>query len=525
MLNVTVHSSGWMLVSVAASSIIAALLRSRHIILAWKLSMRGSEMAPFTLPQLQKRIRSVLLASRECRASFSRWEMKNVLCGLVLAATMSATAEVKAQSFDCSKAKTASARLICADSDLGRLDGLLGAAFQNRKSQLPATEEQKFSAEQLAWIKMRNYRCALTGKDGTAIEILAASKPCMVRAIQERIAILNSTRVTADGLSDLESRESATVNAAANPATRESIRQPTAVVPTPISPFVASSAPTPLGPTPQPTKSAQSLQTLCNPADSNYNKADCDRQVEMFKCLTGGQQTVMRQSGYATATDIPPATFAWIEKTCREELVPEAIQKENRQPEPVGNSQERVQVKAPHRNSEAKPEKAGPVAESPQQPSIAAVPAVSSEPSAASGNAPPPEMTDPIAVFDHWKLTRTIDKFTDKITCTIASMDDERVYATNKYISFGGGYGTGGIKGYQIRFDSAPVLTRLPDPIEQEMGAATLNGPLFGRVLNANRIRVQAVPLVGMQLRNYDVNMSGLREALSQWKSIGCSEN
>ncbi len=51
-------------------------------------------------------------------------------------------------SFDCANAKTAAARLICADGELARLDGELGAAFQKRKAQISAPDQSKFVAEQ-----------------------------------------------------------------------------------------------------------------------------------------------------------------------------------------------------------------------------------------------------------------------------------------------------------------------------------------------------------------------------------------
>lgn len=87
-------------------------------------------------------------------------------------------------SFDCSKAKTASARLICADSELARLDGQLGAVFQKRRSRIPATEQQKFAADEVAWIRERNVQCNLVGKDNAPINTLVASKSCMVSAIR-----------------------------------------------------------------------------------------------------------------------------------------------------------------------------------------------------------------------------------------------------------------------------------------------------------------------------------------------------
>jgi uncharacterized protein YecT (DUF1311 family) len=93
-------------------------------------------------------------------------------------------------SFDCLKAKTAAARLICADGELARLDGELGAAFRKRKARIPATDQPKFVAGQLAWIKERNEHCALNGKDTEAIDVLADLKPCVASALRERIDIL-----------------------------------------------------------------------------------------------------------------------------------------------------------------------------------------------------------------------------------------------------------------------------------------------------------------------------------------------
>ena len=39
-------------------------------------------------------------------------------------------------SFNCAQAKTAAARLICADAELARFDGELGVALQKRKAQI-----------------------------------------------------------------------------------------------------------------------------------------------------------------------------------------------------------------------------------------------------------------------------------------------------------------------------------------------------------------------------------------------------
>jgi uncharacterized protein len=93
-------------------------------------------------------------------------------------------------SFDCSKARTAPARLICADGELARLDGELGTAFQNRKAQLSPADASALVADELAWIRDRNASCDLVGKNDAAIDVLATSKPCLANAIQQRIASL-----------------------------------------------------------------------------------------------------------------------------------------------------------------------------------------------------------------------------------------------------------------------------------------------------------------------------------------------
>jgi uncharacterized protein YecT (DUF1311 family) len=96
-------------------------------------------------------------------------------------------------SFDCAKARSAASRIICADGELARLDRELGVAFQKRKAQISASDQPRFVADQLAWIRDRNTRCDLEGKSNAPIEGLASSKPCMVSVIRERIAFLTQS--------------------------------------------------------------------------------------------------------------------------------------------------------------------------------------------------------------------------------------------------------------------------------------------------------------------------------------------
>jgi uncharacterized protein len=96
-------------------------------------------------------------------------------------------------SFDCAKAKTAAARLICADQELAQLDGELGAIFYERRARTTAANQADFLGNQFTWIKDRNRHCGLDKNNTATIEVLAAFKPCLISSIRERIELLSRT--------------------------------------------------------------------------------------------------------------------------------------------------------------------------------------------------------------------------------------------------------------------------------------------------------------------------------------------
>ena len=108
----------------------------------------------------------------------------------IVAADAPETNQVANPSFDCTKAKTASARLICSDGELAQLDGQLGGAFQQVRSNLDGADREDFVREQLDWIRERNKNCGLVGKDNAPIDELASSKTCMEDAIRKRLVDL-----------------------------------------------------------------------------------------------------------------------------------------------------------------------------------------------------------------------------------------------------------------------------------------------------------------------------------------------
>jgi uncharacterized protein YecT (DUF1311 family) len=113
-------------------------------------------------------------------------------------------------SFDCAKAKSPSARLICSDAELINADGALGKAFQNVVRSLSPDDKKNKIREQVTWLRERNRRCKLDDKLAVPVEELAEAKPCMLSWISIRIGELAGTA----------SQE--TIRAAAGPATAAS---------------------------------------------------------------------------------------------------------------------------------------------------------------------------------------------------------------------------------------------------------------------------------------------------------------
>lgn len=91
-------------------------------------------------------------------------------------------------SFDCSKAKTASARLICSEPELAKLDAELAKPFRARLSKLSGAERDALIKEQREWINRRNVTCELSGKDNVPTEQLKGSTTCMATWIRNRTA-------------------------------------------------------------------------------------------------------------------------------------------------------------------------------------------------------------------------------------------------------------------------------------------------------------------------------------------------
>lgn len=89
-------------------------------------------------------------------------------------------------SFDCSKAKSGSARLICSDPALSEADRELGETFQSVIGKLDAAQKKVRLEEQVKWIRERNTRCNLDNKQDSPVTDLKPSWGCMMDALVAR---------------------------------------------------------------------------------------------------------------------------------------------------------------------------------------------------------------------------------------------------------------------------------------------------------------------------------------------------
>jgi uncharacterized protein YecT (DUF1311 family) len=90
----------------------------------------------------------------------------------------------------CSAATTAAARLICAEPDLSARDAKLATAFRQLKSKSSPAAQQALLNERLIWVRERDQRCGLAGKDGASLDELRKAKGCMLDALNARLAEL-----------------------------------------------------------------------------------------------------------------------------------------------------------------------------------------------------------------------------------------------------------------------------------------------------------------------------------------------
>lgn len=88
----------------------------------------------------------------------------------------------------CAELRDAAEQLFCGDPDLNALAPKLSSAVEARLSRI--LDRQAAIAENVEWIRARDSSCGLFGLQPVQPAALAAIKACLVKATQERIAIL-----------------------------------------------------------------------------------------------------------------------------------------------------------------------------------------------------------------------------------------------------------------------------------------------------------------------------------------------
>ena len=113
--------------------------------------------------------------------------------------------------------------------------------------------------------------------------------------------------------------------------------------------------------------------------------------------------------------------------------------------------------------------------------------------------------------FGKWVVLRSIDKMTDKVSCTGIYGTDYSVQlsAQSMYISV-----RGGIETVTLRYGDSPALPfRLPSDMEKKLSTIILTGSDYTDVISSTRLRGQGATLVrGMY--DFDYDMTGAADAV-----------
>ena len=90
-------------------------------------------------------------------------------------------------SFDCVKGpKKPVDEMICADGELAKADGELGAVYNDKRALLKGAERQAFTASEFAWIEERDRECAVPKSGAWNTRDLLRAKDCLLEKTRSR---------------------------------------------------------------------------------------------------------------------------------------------------------------------------------------------------------------------------------------------------------------------------------------------------------------------------------------------------
>jgi hypothetical protein len=123
-----------------------------------------------------------------------------------------------------------------------------------------------------------------------------------------------------------------------------------------------------------------------------------------------------------------------------------------------------------------------------------------------------------VATFGSWTILRSVDKMTDKVTCTgiyqqdyAKQLSDEGLYVSVK----------GGISSVTLRFDDLPPRPmRLASKIEKDVRAVMLEGAEYDLAISSARLRGQILTLIS-GVQDFELDLTGIKDAVANIKA-GC---
>ena len=117
-----------------------------------------------------------------------RFEDLDATKACLLKETEERIAILRDPNFDCLAANTAAGSLICSDPELALADTDLNDHVLALIAKLGEAEGRDAFAEYARWIRQRDRKCGLAGKDNVPLDELAPSEPCLADVMRDKSA-------------------------------------------------------------------------------------------------------------------------------------------------------------------------------------------------------------------------------------------------------------------------------------------------------------------------------------------------
>lgn len=130
------------------------------------------------------------------------------------------------------------------------------------------------------------------------------------------------------------------------------------------------------------------------------------------------------------------------------------------------------------------------------------------------GGAAAAGLGEPVQIIGPWHVLKDKDPMTDAVNCTAIYQGNFQVQISLQYLAIGL-RGRGGISGYTLRLDDRPAGDmKLASNIEKRVGAALIEGDDFAALLQAKRVRFQALTALST-LVNEDLDFRQIESVIA----------